>query len=231
MTGETSYRPRARDRMHKKSSSLELFGIARDVDLEQSTVFRGLIKAIPRFSDYNIDRRRIKQNPSQKLLNRGLVSSVISTRRKGVEQKDIWAWEDQIVNAVNGRGHQEIPLNLSDLEPFVVNSSRGKHIGSFAVRKESEFYDQLYEANVIALKALKCNKRADSTSSRASLRPRIDVFVAKNRKVALDTIEHISDAMTMNPEEMIAKRIIPEGSMIEGRTVILHPAKGYHQDN
>lgn len=205
------YRLRPRDSLkRRKVRGPELFGIARDVDQSSSVALRGVIKAIPRLSEYLISAEKVEENPSQKLLNRGLVSSVLArSNNKYVEPKDLRRWETEIIDAVNGRGSSVVEMNWRDFEPGVVDS-RGKFIGSLLVKKSSPHFQQLMVANEIALESLKDETRANSSDSRAVLQPRIDLYKVRSPEIAHETIERVGRLLAA-----------------ESAMVVLNPARGY----
>jgi hypothetical protein len=200
LSGYRGNQQRPRNNLERDTfRGLELFGIARNVSREPvdtgSVVLQGLINTIPRLSRGAISKREVKITPSQKLLNRGQVSSALArSRKKIIEPKDLRRWEREIKNVVNGSGHQPLSLSAEDFVPAVINS-RGKLIGTLYIDENSPHFGQLVEANERAINALRDESRADSCDSRAALTPRIDVFQARDREIADKVIHGIADQL------------------------------------
>ncbi len=211
MTSGCGYHQKPRDSLERRRvKGPELFGIARDIDDSGSLSVNGIIRAIPRLSEYMIDKRKLKDRPSQKLLNRGQVSSALSrSSKKYIETKDLRRWEQEILDTVNGRGHDRIEMDWRDFEPRVINS-RGKYIGSLIVKKSSSYFGQLSSANEIALMSLRHESRADSNDQRSALQPRIDLYRASSEEVAWQTMEKVGQLLAAESAELI-----------------LSPARGY----
>lgn len=211
MIGATEYRKRPRDRPERRRvKGPELFGIARTVDQAESFAFMALMKTIPRLSGRKVDKSKMKKIPSQKLINRGQVSSALErSAKKVVEPKDLRRWEREIIDTVNGRGSNKICLTPADLEPEVINS-RGKYIGALLVSQESQYYDQMFTANELALESLRDKNRADSTDRRGVLVPRIDLYQTNEFALAEEIIQKMGQILVADSIDLV-----------------LNPARGY----
>ncbi len=211
LRGVTEYRPRPRDSVNKRRvKGPELFGIARSVDQAESIAFMGLVRSIPRLSSYCIKKEKVVSAPSQKLLNRGQVSSALEkSAKKIIEPKDLRRWRQEILDTVNGGGSAEIHLTHEDLTPKVI-TSRGKYIGSLLVSKDSQYYRPLKTANELALSSFRHISRADSSDRRGVLVPRIDLCQSKEREEVMLIMEQVGQIIVADSID-----------------VVLHPARGY----
>lgn len=211
LIGAAEYRQRPRDSLRRrKIKAPELFGIARNVDQAQSLAFMGLLKRIPKLSDHRVSKDKVKSNPSQKLINRGQVSSALErSKKKVIESKDLRRWQQEILDTVNGRGSNIIHLTPADLEPDVIDS-RGKYIGTFIVSQESQHYEQMFKANELALDSLRDRGRADSSDRRSVLVPRIDMYQTPELEIAELTIDRMGQILVANSIDLV-----------------LQPARGY----
>jgi len=202
------YRPRARDNTKKEAAAnLELFGISRDVS-PQSTAFYGLLSQVRR----ELSRRgksKIKEPPGLKLMNRGLVSSIVNAGTGGrrLEQKDLRRFCAALVDSLNGLGSKPVEVSAYELLPRVI-ARNGKFIGSLVVARTAANYPTLAEANRKVRDKLA--EMADSDSGRKALEPRIDIYKTTDERRGKEIIERLAEALRE-----------------QDAPVLLEPAKSY----
>jgi hypothetical protein len=194
LTGNCCYQKRPRDSLKRRNGKdPEVFGIARDINQEAAAAFFGLVKEIPKLSDRKIGEDQVKSPVSLKIINRGLIRSImIPVFNKGqIEQKEINRMSGDLIQSMNGYGSETVTIEPHDLIPHTIFN--GKNTGTFKISKKSDAYAYLKDANVYARNKLV--EWTDSSCGRKGLEPRIDLYTTTDREAGFVTVRRAVEIM------------------------------------